>query len=65
MDGTFGYMENPDDSFGFKDLGSVSVSKRFKPTITDLKLLQGTKEWDRIKETEGIDENTFDEDEPL
>jgi hypothetical protein len=29
-----------------------------------MKLLQGTKEWELIKETEGIDENTVDEFEP-
>jgi hypothetical protein len=32
----------------------------FKPTINDLKLLIGTKEWEMIKLVEGIDENTVD-----
>lgn len=36
VDRTFGDTPNTD---GFEDLGSVCVSKRFKPTITDLKLL--------------------------
>lgn len=33
------------DEFAFEDLGSVSVSKVFKPTLKDLKLLKGTREW--------------------
>ena len=46
-----------------KDLGVQCVSKRFKPTITDFKLLIGTKEWDIVKKQEGIDEETVDEEE--
>jgi hypothetical protein len=58
---TFGEKPN-DDDFGFiKMMGNSCVLKRFKPTITDLKLLQGTREWDLIKQTECIDENTIDE----
>lgn len=64
VEDTFGENQKEDD-FGFKDLGSVCVSKRFKPTITDLKLLIGTKEWEIIKVSEGIDENTVDELEPV
>ena len=52
-----------EDEFGFKDLGTQCVSKRFKPTITDLKLLIGTREWLKVKELEKIDENTKDMDE--
>ena len=41
--------------------GEVStVGKIFKPTINDLKLLIGTKEWINIKEELGIDENSPD-----
>ena len=57
VDGTFGETQNVD---GFEDLGSICVSKRFKPTITDLKLLIGTKEWEKVKKEEQIDENTID-----
>jgi hypothetical protein len=64
VNGIFGDEKEEDDFGFFKILGSDCVNKRFKPTITDLKLLQGTREWDRIKETEGIDENTVDEYEP-
>lgn len=46
-----------EDEFGFKDLGAQCVSKRFKPTIDDMKLLVGTREWHKIKEEENIDEN--------
>lgn len=57
VDGAFGTDPQPsfqcerisavtENEFGFKDIGSVqSVSKRFKPTISDLKLLIGTREW--------------------
>lgn len=64
VNGTFGEKQQ-DNDFGFRDLGSVCVSKRFKPTITDLKLLIGTREWEQIKVEEGIDENTVDEHEPV
>ena len=37
-----------------------AVGKVFKPTVSDLKLLIGTKEWPLIIEQEGIDENTVD-----
>ena len=37
-----------------------TVRKIFKPTISDLKLLIGTKEWDNVKEELGIDEDTPD-----
>lgn len=40
--------------------GSMAVGNVFKPTITDLQLLAGTREWQRIKDEEGIDENTVD-----
>jgi hypothetical protein len=54
----------PRNSEGFEDLGSMCSGKRFCPTITDYKLLIGTKEWDGVKALEGIDENTVDEEEP-
>ena len=40
---------------------SETVGKLFSPTITDLKLLIGTKEWIAIKQEMNIDENTPDE----
>ena len=49
-----------EDDMGFNHVGSVSVGKRFKPTISDLKLLIGTKEWDHVKKEMNIDENTVD-----
>lgn len=41
-----------------------TVGKIFKPTISDLKLLIGTKEWTVIKEERGIDEDTPDQGAP-
>lgn len=49
-----------EETEGFTHLGSVTVSKRFKPTITDMKLLIGTKEWADVKKYENIDETTVD-----
>ena len=43
-----------------RDIGSMAVGNVFKPTITDLQLLVDTREWQRIKDEEGIDENTVD-----
>jgi len=32
-----------EDEFGFRDLGEIVGSKYYKPSISDLKLLKGTK----------------------
>ena len=48
-------QENHVDEFAFEDLGSISVSKVFKPTLKDLKLLKGTREWGRVKEEHEIE----------
>ena len=45
-----------DDGFGGTDI--KINAKLFKPTISDLKLLIGTKEWPLIKIEHCIDENT-------
>ena len=47
----------------FEDLGSVSVSKVFKPTVTDLKLLKGTREWKRAKREHGFQDDEKAEEE--
>jgi len=36
------------------------VNKVFEPTVSDLKLLIGTKEWPLVKMDSKIDENTID-----
>ena len=41
-------------------MGSIAVGNLFKPTVSDLQLLADTREWQRIKDEEGIDENTVD-----
>ena len=46
------------DEFGFVNVGLKS--KVYQPSITDMKLLIGTKQWEEVMEKEGIDENTID-----
>ena len=46
-----------EDEDGFIDLGAQNC---YKPSISDLQLLQGTKQWELVKHYEGIDENTVD-----
>ena len=43
-----------------RDMNSMCVGNVFKPTVTDLQLLVDSREWQRIKDEEGIDENTVD-----
>ena len=44
------------------DADSYAVNRVFQPTISDLQLLIGTKEWSLIKVYSKIDENTIDPD---
>ena len=43
-----------------RDMNSMCVGNVFKPTVTDLQLLVDSRELQRIKDEEGIDENTVD-----
>jgi len=59
--------ENKDqreEDYGFEDLGEIVGSRYYEPSLSDFKLLIGTKEWPQVMQNEDINENTFDPADP-
>lgn len=44
-------------SDGFEDLGEVIGQTYYQPTLEDMQLLKGTKQWKEIKKREDFDDS--------
>lgn len=50
-------------SLGFEDLGEVIGKVFYQPSILDMRLLKGTKQWKEILQREDFDDSTTVHDE--